>query len=193
MSAHHQNLSKLFNEIQAGDHSAFNSFFESHYAKLVGFAQFYTNERESAEEVVSEFYVKIWQNRVSLHKIQNPEIYSYIAVKNASLNAIRAKQRRLNAAAAIAKQQTFSEAASDHSPVLEQKELNHLLDRAVEALPHQRRLIFSMIKTQGLKPKDVSEILGLSSRTVENHLYKAVKALAEHLHEYLGYHPQGKR
>ena len=67
-----------------------------------------------------------------------------------------------------------------------------LLNGAVAALPEQRRLIFRLVKEQGLKSNAVAEILGISVRTVENQLYKAVKTLADSISAYLGYHPQAK-
>ena len=67
-----------------------------------------------------------------------------------------------------------------------------MLNLAIQQLPEQRKIIFSLIKEQGLKPKAVAEILGISVRTVENQLYKAVKILSDSISEYLGYHPQAK-
>lgn len=76
---------------------------------------------------------------------------------------------------------------------IEDKELVRLLDSAVLKLPEQRRIIFSLIKEQGMRSNAVAEILGISIRTVESQLYKAVKTLADSISEYLGYHPQGKK
>ncbi|MGV3547220.1 MAG: sigma factor-like helix-turn-helix DNA-binding protein, partial [Pedobacter sp.] len=67
-----------------------------------------------------------------------------------------------------------------------------LLDVAVSSLPEQRKIIFKLIKEDGLKTSAVAQILGLSKRTVENQLYKAVKTLADKISGYLGYHPQAK-
>jgi RNA polymerase sigma-70 factor (ECF subfamily) len=75
---------------------------------------------------------------------------------------------------------------------LEDKELRKLLDEAVASLPEQRRMVFKLIKEDGLKTAAVAQILGISKRTAENQLYKAVKTLAETLSDYLGYHPQSK-
>lgn len=75
---------------------------------------------------------------------------------------------------------------------MDDRELARLLDLAITFLPEQRKIIFRLVKEQGLKSNAVAEILGISVRTVENQLYKAVKTLANSISGYLGYHPQAK-
>jgi RNA polymerase sigma-70 factor (family 1) len=193
MPEQNSKLLKLFSEIQSDDAAAFNEFFALYHVKLLGFAQLYTNQLESAEEIVSELFVKVWQNRAHLSKILHPEVYIFISVKNASLNSIRSKQRRFSTVASEDRRQVLEEVVDQHTNSIEDKELKTMLDLAVESLPNQRRIIFLMIKMQGLKPKEVADILGLSTRTVESQLYKAVKTLAELISDYLGYHPQAKK
>jgi RNA polymerase sigma-70 factor (ECF subfamily) len=82
--------------------------------------------------------------------------------------------------------------AGRQEQLIEDKELAQLISFAVAALPEQRRLIFRLIKEEGLKSSAVAAILGISTRTVENQLYKAVKVIAGSISGYLGYHPQKK-
>ena len=82
--------------------------------------------------------------------------------------------------------------AEDYVTTIEESELTKILDQAIAALPDQRRIIFKLVKEEGLKCKAVAEILDISVRTVENQLYKAVSILADAVSGYLGYHPQTK-
>lgn len=182
----------LFKEIHAGNKVAFDELFMSYYDKLLVFAKQYTKQLESAEEITSELFVKIWLKRATLSTVNNPEVYLYVAIKNASLNMIRANNKRHTLFADWPDEQLFEDPLDRGTERFEDKELNNLLNLAIEKLPEQRKIIFSLIKDQGLKPNVVSEILGISVRTVENQLYKAVKTLADSISEYLGYHPQGK-
>ena len=59
------------------------------------------------------------------------------------------------------------------------------LDAIIATLPEQRRLIFRLVKEEGMKQKDVASLLDISVRTVENQLYKAIKHLAEKVEDYL--------
>jgi len=182
---------QLFHEIQSGDRTAFDELFNMYYQRLVTFAKQYTKQRESAEEIACELFAKLWLKRDSLSSVLNPEVYLYVSVKNACLNFIRSNKKR---AALFLDNESLStnEKVLGNYSTIEDKELVKLLDAAVASLPEQRRLIFKLIKEDGLKTAAVAQILGLSKRTVENQLYKAVKTLAEAISDYLGYHPQTK-
>jgi RNA polymerase sigma-70 factor (family 1) len=184
-------IKHLFLEIKRGNTSAFDELFLRYYNKLLAFANQYTQQLESAEEITSELFVKIWLRREELTNVLNPEVYLFISVKNACLNLMRSDRKRQLTFTADDGQQV-EQVSNHYVRSMEDKELLQILDIAVEALPEQRKLIFRLIKEQGLKPNVVAQILGISRRTVENQLYKAVKTLAESLSGYLGYHPQTK-
>lgn len=191
MQEKESNLMQLFQEIQIGSKTAFDKLFNSHYGRLVTFAKQYTKQAESAEEITSELFVKLWLKRDTLSSVLNPEVYLYVSVKNACLNFIRSNKKRVTLFVEEEKH-AYNEKASGNYSTIEDKELLNLLHAAVASLPEQRRLIFKLIKENGLKTLAVAQILGLSKRTVENQLYKAVKTLAEAISDYLGYHPQAK-
>ncbi len=183
-----QQMISLFQQIHEGNRAAFNELFLLYYERLVAFAQQYTKQSENAEEIASELFVKIWMKRDDLVNILNPEVYLFVSVKNAGLNLIRTnKKRKL----LFPDQEAAPEKmGSDNDTIVETKELTNFLDQAINNLPEQRRIIFKLIKEDGLKSKQVAEILSISNRTVENQLYKAVKTLADVVSEYIGYHPQ---
>lgn len=185
-----EKIKMLFQEIQQGNKGAFNDLFAAYYTKMVTFAQQYVKQLELAEEISSELFVKLWLKRNQLSKVLNPEVYLYVAIKNACLNSIRTAKKR-SILSYEADNVTLELIGSSNSK-LEDKELEKLLDEAVNSLPQQRKIIFKLIKEDGLKTNEVAVILGLSKRTVENQLYKAVKSLAETISNYLGYHPQSK-
>lgn len=184
-------ITRLFNEIQSGSKIAFDELFNAYFGRLVAFANQYTKQIESAEEITSDLFVKLWTKRDTLHTVLNPEVYLYVAVKNACLNFIRSDKKRTR---------LFTEELNDFRreqitecyDVGEEKELKRLLAIAVAAMPLQQKIIFKLIKEDGLKTNAVAQILGLSKRTVENHLYKGLKTLADSISAYLGYHPQSR-
>lgn len=184
-----EKIKLLFQEIDLGNGEAFNDLFTTYYSRLVAFAKQYTKQLESAEEITAELFVKLWLKRSQLSAIQNPEVYLYISVKNACLNLIRNGKRQV---LIVSEDEAIVEKGEASYSHLEDKELVKLLDAAVSSLPEQRKIIFKLIKEDGLKTSAVAQILGLSKRTVENQLYKAVKTLADEISDYLGYHPQAK-
>lgn len=185
-----EKIKNLFQEIEQGNKGAFNELFSAYYTKLVSFAQLYVKQLELAEEISSELFVKLWLKRNQLSNVLNPEVYLYVAIKNACLNSIRTGKKQ--SLLSYEEVKVTFELESTTISKLEDKELEKLLDEAVSSLPEQRKIIFKLIKQDGLKTNEVAEILGLSKRTVENQLYKALKSLAETISNYLGYHPQSR-
>jgi RNA polymerase sigma-70 factor (family 1) len=188
-----KSIRELFQGISIGDKSAFNELFLSHYDRLQGFAMQYLKQEEDSEEVTSELFVKVWLRRKELDTIQNPEVYLYVSVKNACLNVLKklGRQSMLHFDDLKEEELNFVVAASPHD-LLEYKQLRSELDQVVNALPEQRRLIFKLVKEDGLKCREVAEILGISVRTVESQVYKAVKTLADQLSSFYFFTKAGK-
>ena len=84
----------LFLRIHDGDQAAFDELFKAYHPKLLAFATNYIKQLESAEEVTCELFVTLWIKRASLLKVNNPEVYLYVSVKNACLNLIRYNKKR---------------------------------------------------------------------------------------------------
>lgn len=185
-----EDIKKLFRGISRSDKKAFDELFRLYYANLLRFAKNYVLETGQAEEVVSDVFVWLWMNRESLQAIDNPQVYLFTAVKNRSLNALRGQTKIVSMDAYHEKETDFPD-----NPLtqLEQKELSAKLQAIIENLPEQQRIIFKMIKESGLTAKQTAEILQLSPRTVETHIYKAVKQLEKEITDYLGYSPKRKQ
>lgn len=163
-------------QIAKGDENAFNSLFRHFYTYLVHFSADIVHAKDPAEEIVSDVFVKIWQQRHDITRIEKLRIFLFIAVKNRSFNYLR------NYPSARTVELTQVHAAGalhDTGPEEEMifAELQALLNQAIEELPDQCRRIFKLIKEDRLKYKEVAEILQISPRTVETQLYRAIKKI----------------
>lgn len=148
----------------------------------------YVKHKESAEEIVSDVFVNVWTKRKSLSHIRNIETYLFVSVKNASLNHIR--QVGTHRPAYLEEEYAEPVTIDDPEKELEKRELISKMDEAINALPPQCRIIFSLIKEDGLKYKQVAEILNLSPRTIETQLVRAMKKLDSLLSPYLSFSQQ---
>ncbi|MCY1532324.1 hypothetical protein D9M68_675930 [compost metagenome] len=161
-----------------------------YFDRLVAFALNYIKQRESAEDLTAELFVKLWLKRETLSQVLRPEVYLFVAIKNACFNLIRNEKRKEQVFNYHEDDQQLEVIPAHRTMQLEDRELAEMIEQQISALPSQRRIIFQLIKEDGLKSSAVAAILGLSTRTVENQLYKAVKSIAEAISHYLGYHPQ---
>lgn len=169
-------LTQLWSKICIEDDTkAFEKLYYALFNKLIKFSIYYVNRREIAEDIVSEVFVKCWNNRKELGHVQYPESYLFIAVKNQSLQHLK---KYSNVYMVEMEEHEFRLVDySDPSKKIERKELHHQLDQAIETLPAQARMVFRLIKENGLKYKEVAEILDISPRTVQTQLFRAIAKL----------------
>jgi RNA polymerase sigma-70 factor (family 1) len=175
------------NALQGDDEVAFAALFKLFYAKLVDFSVRIVHSKEYGEEIVSDVFVTIWQNRKSTEKINNVQAYLYSSVRNSSLNFIKA--RHLPTESLPDSPDTdiryFAHQSLDPEKEMELQELQVQMRSAIESLPPQCKAVFKLIKEDGLKYKEVANVLHISSRTVETQLVRALKRLESVIAPYI--------
>ena len=180
----HLHLSELQHKIAAfEDQQAYKELFMRLQPKLVQFAKTICLQKEAAEEVVSDVFVRVWQKRKTLDHIQNLKLYLYIATRNVSLNYLRVERKHQT----LQMDELQVEiAAFNASPaqLMMTAELQQQIARAVEELPTQCKIIFKLVKEDGLKQKEVAELLHLQPKTVENQLAIAVRKIGVALRQF---------
>jgi len=158
------------------DAQAYKRLFLLFYPSLVPFAVSMIKSKELAEEIVSDVFIKIWQRRQQLDKVENLPFYLYTAVKNRCLS--RLKDPRDKAQIHI-NEVTFEFRSFYHDP--EQKmisaEMIKQIHAAIHDLPPRCRLIFKLVKEEGFKYKEVADLLHISVKTVENQMSLAFKKI----------------
>jgi RNA polymerase sigma-70 factor (family 1) len=168
---------------QSGEEKAFELLFKLFYERLLHFSLLYVHTREVAEEVISDVFVKLWNNRRNMAQIANLETYLYVAVKNQSLNCVSTSSGFSAAAGSLPLDRLVD--TFDPGKEMEWRELQFDIEKAVERLPTQCKAVFKLIKEDGFKYKEAAEILNLSVRTVETQLARALQKLSVALDPYL--------
>ena len=170
------------------DVKAFESFYYLMYDALVRFSMMYIHQKEEAEEIVTDVFVKSWTNRHTMQHLERPDTYFFVAVKNQSLNYIK-KYSSIHILPVDEANDVNLIDTANPQVQFEKKELRLYLDHAIDSLPLQCRIVFRLIKEDGLKYKEVAEILGISPRTVQTQLFRAIQKLSVSL---AGYKPATK-
>ena len=159
------------------DQKAFQQIYYLLYNKLYHFSFSYTRSKQSAEEIVNDVFLSLWQKREELGSIRNIHVYLYVAVKNASLNFLRRNK--------ITEPVSIDDLSVAHlsfrmNPEIAclDKELSVKVHKAIDQLPSRCRLIYKLVKEDGLSYKEVSEILQVSVKTIDSQLCIAIKKLA---------------
>jgi RNA polymerase sigma-70 factor (family 1) len=160
------------------DTQAYKQLFLLFYPSLVQFASTITKSRETAEEVVSDVFIKIWQKRQQLDKVENLSFYLFTAVKNRCITQFYDQKNRSEMEVNINDVSVeFRSIYHDPEQKMISAEMISNIQSAINDLPPRCRLIFKLVKEEGLKYKEVAELLHLSVKTVENQMSLAFKKI----------------
>ncbi|MBH2004359.1 MAG: RNA polymerase sigma-70 factor [Sphingobacteriia bacterium] len=144
--------------------------------KLVNFAFAILKSSEDAEEVVSDFFINLWVKRSSLRSVEKPKLYLFIGVKNYALNKLKANKRsqipQLDEWATRLDSVFFNPEEMAISA-----EMIKRIMAAVNQLPPKCRVIFRLIKEDGLKYAEVAQLLDISVKTVESQMAIALRRI----------------
>ncbi|WP_341225937.1 RNA polymerase sigma-70 factor [uncultured Arcticibacterium sp.] len=170
-------------EIRKGNKSAFKRVFDTYYADLSRYAFSMLKRQEEAEDLVQQVFVNFWEKREQTIISGSLKSYLFRSVHNQSLNLIKHEKVK---ASYVQHSQFFDiKYQSDVEETLEGKELEIQIAAAIETLPKQCQKIFVMNRMESLKYKEIAEQLGISIKTVENQIGKALKILRSSLAPYL--------
>ena len=178
-------LKEIFEKLaESPDRLIYNFFFNKYYPKLIWFALLYVKQHRAAEEVVSDVMLNIFKKRKKLAKTDNIEGYIFISVKNQSLKYLRKNKRQVYVD--ILESDTDLLMTTSASPEYEylENEFHQVVKSVIESLPPKRKLVFKMIKEDGLKYNDVAKLLDLSVKTIETHMGLALKSLHKNIEQY---------
>jgi RNA polymerase sigma-70 factor (family 1) len=151
------------------DQQAYRELYTSLYSYLFGFAKTIVQSRESAEEVVSDVFIKVWERRKELEKIENLKVYLYVATRNIAFNYLD-KQKRNSTNSIDDVEAEFTSIDFDPEQLLITADMLALIQKAIDHLPPKCKIIFKLAKEDGLKYREVAEVLNISVKTVENQL-----------------------
>ena len=171
----------MIERLKAGEEAAFQSLFRAYYPSLCVYARRLTGDADEAREVVQDLFVRLYEHRQSLPAPGSLKSYLYAAVRNACLNRAKQAQTRHRHHQQI----LYAAPTGEDADALVQLELEEKIWRAVQELPEQCRKIFQMNRFGDKKNRQIAEELGISVRTVETQISKALRLLRAALSDFL--------
>ena len=165
------------------EEKVFEEVFKTHFKALHSYAYTILKDDVIAEEMVQNVFFKVWDKKVQADIETSLKAYLYRAVYHESLNYL--KHQKVKSA-----HQVYAMHSTEHSVNLAEKKLLHKeleskLQSAINDLPEQCRTIFQLSRFEQLKYREIADTLGLSIKTVENQMGKALKILRLKLVEFL--------
>lgn len=164
--------------IANGDQKKFRQLMELTSNELLWFAVGFLKNKEIAEEIVSDVYVNIWNNRTQLEKIINLKSYLFVCVRNGCLSHLRKVKNEKIIYFDSVNEFSFMPLEGPEDSLVE-REMIEQIYAAIETLPYKCKTVFTLAKINGLKYREIAEVLGITEKTVNNHLVLAVKKITE--------------
>lgn len=169
----------------------FTRFFQENQEKFVSFAYSYTRDKATAEDIFMESMISLWENRERWEKDSNMHALLLTIIKNKSLNFLEHEQVRLRAEETINthKQRELDLRISTldacEPETIFDTEIQRIVYHALKQLPEQSRHIFILSRYHDTPNREIAQQLGISVKSVEFHITKALKLLRLELKDYL--------
>jgi RNA polymerase sigma-70 factor (ECF subfamily) len=160
--------------LKEGNEKAFEEIFKNYYPHMVLFAMRFLHDKDLSESIVQEVFVRLWEKRKN-GDIQSLKNYLVVSVRNRCHNELKRQ-----GVVRDYEKKSVQEVAS--WPVFKDKEYLERINQTIDSLPVQRKKIFKMSRLEGLKYKEIANQLGISPKTVEAQMGKALKYLREQLY-----------
>ena len=166
-----RNFSKWFERL-------YNRYFE----QLYRYAYSITKNKQLAEDVVAEVFTNIWKSKPNHQHIAEPAAYLHVSVKHLAIRLASKDPGRFN-------NSLYSESlqisdAVDPENLMLGKELDELITAILDELPPHCRIVYDLAHNKGYSHQEIANEMGISKRTVETHIYQAIRKLKQGLRSY---------
>lgn len=172
-------LNPLLNQLYEDQESALKSIMEIFGTRLLVFCLDFTHNQAQAEELVQDIFYKLWKHRKKLKEVRAFKAYLYTIARNTCLDYLKkiAKEKALQEGFVL----DYELSHNSIEDYLYQKEFQIRYQKAIAQLPPRQQEIFRLNREQGLTYREIAEKLGISTKTVQEHLIRASKTLKSQL------------
>ncbi|GAA4447371.1 RNA polymerase sigma-70 factor [Ravibacter arvi] len=173
---------RLVRLLAVGNEEAFREIYDLFWDKLLKFVFSKINCRESAEEIVQEIFLDLWEKRET-RQIRHLSGYLFRLARNKALDTIRAQIVRDQHREYFCRQNSNKDSGTEAS--LAFQDLSDAIQMSLAHMPEKTREIFRMNRFEFLTVREISSHLQLSERTVEYHIAYALRTLRLYLKDFL--------
>ena len=165
------------------DEKTIETLFRELFTGLVQFAAGYVKDGEVAREIVQEAFVNLWEKRDTIDLSKPVKAYLSTSVRNRCLNYLR--DNRKFSSSLLVLENLPGEPVYGQSDRLVETDLKEQIGKAIAELPEKCREVFLLSRNRNMKYQEIASHLGISVKTDETQMSKALQHLRLRLSEYL--------
>jgi len=178
-----QSLAYLLASLKKGNRAAFEAIFDLYENRLYYFVFSITKSEYATEEILQEVFIKIWTKKETIDPKRSFESFIFTIAKNLTYNYLRN----------IANQQSLKEEYWKNISSLNEEtkdsillaEYEDIVHDILQQIPTQKRSIYILSKQQGKSNKEIADLLGITQKTVKNHLWKTLQIIRAQLEPHI--------
>lgn len=177
MNLESKNIKILARRIRQSDRNAFDELFRRLYPGLVRFAASYTKDKQSACDVVQDAFIAFWKERENIDPDQSVQAYLYRIARNRCLNHLRNIERMIVNSDLMNEEiidMHENESSTNENP---EYGLGEKFRIWIDSLPDRQREAFELSRFEGLNHEEISLVMDISAKTVNNHIVAALQHL----------------
>jgi RNA polymerase sigma-70 factor (family 1) len=168
---------ELLIKLQSGDHAAFGKIYGIYSRRIYLNTLKLVKDEDQAQEILQDVFIRIWNARETIDPSRPFSSFLFSIAQNLVRDFFRKAARDMKLRDSLAR--TGSELYDHIESALDHKETSEILQRAIDALPQQRKMIFTLCRVEGKSYEEVAAIMGISVSTVGNQLTKATKTVRQ--------------
>ncbi|RMD73744.1 MAG: RNA polymerase sigma-70 factor [Bacteroidetes bacterium] len=165
-----------------GEEEGMRLLFAAYYEHVCLTIARLVRDPHTAEDLAQEVFFEIWKKRTQLRIRSGLRAYLSRAARNRALNHLRDRRTSWDDAEELERTETGDPSAQQ---TLEGDELQAIVDAAIDALPEKCRVVFVLKRFEHMSHQEIADTLGISTKTVENHMTRALKLLRARLGPWL--------
>ncbi|WP_236978759.1 RNA polymerase sigma factor [Membranihabitans maritimus] len=174
---------ELIIALRRGDKSAFKRIYHYFESSLYKFVYSYTKSKYVSEEIIQEVFIKLWEKRQTLDPSKSFDSFIYTMTRNLTFNYLRDASRRKSRSRELWNNMVSQRNVIEDELIL--KEYGDIIEDIIRELPQQKRSIYQLSRKEGKSNSEIADILGISSKTVKNHLWKTMGIIRSQLKPYI--------
>lgn len=172
---------ELLQQVAKGNELAFRQIFDAYHHLLGAYIFRLTGSMETAEEIVQDVFIKIWDNREELTEVRNLKAYLFVVSRNQALNALKKSLREKKHYQQWQTEQQVEEHLDSPEPLFNNQ--YRLLDLAINQLPPQQQKVYLLSRHERLKYAEIAIKMNISRETVKKYLQLAASSISSYLRE----------
>ena len=169
--------------LKKGNKKAFNIVFNFYQKKLYYFIYTITKSKYNTEEILQSVFIKIWDKRAVIDTSKSFDSFVFTIAKHLTYNHLRAIANRESLKQEVWQNVTHISKQTENDLIF--SEYTDIVYDILSGIPKQKRSIYILSKEEGRTNQEIADLLGISKKTVKNHLWETLKVIRKQLQPHI--------